>query len=324
MATLRKVVQNAGFGEASVSVQQLAQIFQLPSPLSLKHLFERGAYAMDASIREKWAELGWEESALKYPTQDQQPIPGFQPSENGQAGSFVRFQYGYITKILKQGSYFIYVMDNKYLPSYIVIIKTGNIQGAGTDCDVLIKPIGFPNFDNEWEPGSAGDDFEKGDASGYSVGGGRVCWFNGIVVRLGNYDGDGPAWYLESITIKHPQTLQQWNFPCNRWLAKEKQDGATKLTLYPPNPPVPDLSYSPVGGEQPSNPGGNSGGTSPLPSDTYTFCVTAPGSGAQQQEFKIVASSPSEAKAKLIKEHLPDDSSAGWSIWPYPCIWPES
>jgi hypothetical protein len=67
------------------------------------------------------------------------------------------------------------------------------------------------------------------------------------------------------------------------------------------------------GGGNPNPGGGGSGGD-----QTYTFCVTAPGSGAQKQEIAVVANSPSAALAKLKAENL-TNGGIGWSVVQGPC-----
>jgi hypothetical protein len=75
------------------------------------------------------------------------------------------------------------------------------------------------------------------------------------------------------------------------------------------------------GGGGPGNGNGNGGSGNTggrLPRQPYTFCVTAPGSGAQPQQITVVASSPAEALDKLKKENLPD-GGAGYNITDGPC-----
>lgn len=39
-----------------------------------------------------------------------------------------------------------------------------------------------------------------------------------------------PAWYLERVVVKGNRA--EWVFPCRRWLAKDREDGQTRRTLY--------------------------------------------------------------------------------------------
>ena len=43
--------------------------------------------------------------------------------------------------------------------------------------------------------------------------------------------GVGPGCYLDRIVVRAGGTLQEWTFPCERWLARHADDGATERTL---------------------------------------------------------------------------------------------
>ncbi|HEY8527762.1 MAG TPA: PLAT/LH2 domain-containing protein [Acidimicrobiales bacterium] len=43
--------------------------------------------------------------------------------------------------------------------------------------------------------------------------------------------GLGPRWFLERITVRNLETQEEWTFPCNRWLARNEDDGEIERTL---------------------------------------------------------------------------------------------
>ena len=52
--------------------------------------------------------------------------------------------------------------------------------------------------------------------------------------RIGHDNsGFGGAWFLDKVEIDCPSLGKRWVFPCKRWLAKNKDDGALERELYP-------------------------------------------------------------------------------------------
>jgi hypothetical protein len=43
--------------------------------------------------------------------------------------------------------------------------------------------------------------------------------------------GVGPGYFLDHVVVRAGGTLQEWRFPCARWLARHADDGATERTL---------------------------------------------------------------------------------------------
>ena len=43
--------------------------------------------------------------------------------------------------------------------------------------------------------------------------------------------GENPSWFVETVTIKDRQSGEKWDFPVNRWLAVEKDDGQIEVTV---------------------------------------------------------------------------------------------
>jgi hypothetical protein len=39
------------------------------------------------------------------------------------------------------------------------------------------------------------------------------------------------GWYLERVEIRNEDTDAEWTFPCNRWLARDEDDGEIERVL---------------------------------------------------------------------------------------------
>ena len=57
----------------------------------------------------------------------------------------------------------------------------------------------------------------------------------------------GANWYLESVEIVDESTDEKFLFPCNRWLAKDKDDGSLVRELTCANPKKSADSRTPTG-----------------------------------------------------------------------------
>jgi PLAT/LH2 domain len=56
----------------------------------------------------------------------------------------------------------------------------------------------------------------------------------GIVKRLYVRHDDiglGARWFLDRIVVRNLDTHEEWAFPCNRWLARDEDDGEIERTL---------------------------------------------------------------------------------------------
>lgn len=57
----------------------------------------------------------------------------------------------------------------------------------------------------------------------------------------------GANWFLESVEITDESTDEKFMFPCNRWLAKDKDDGSLVRELTCSNPKKSTGSRMPSG-----------------------------------------------------------------------------
>ena len=57
--------------------------------------------------------------------------------------------------------------------------------------------------------------------------------------------GLGSAWFLDTVTIEDLNTKRSYEFPCNRWLAKDEDDGQISRFLLPKNSTTPQRELTP-------------------------------------------------------------------------------
>jgi len=56
----------------------------------------------------------------------------------------------------------------------------------------------------------------------------------------------GPNWFLENVEIINESNDEEYQFPCNRWLAKDKDDGSLTRELTCANAKKSNDSRSPT------------------------------------------------------------------------------
>ena len=107
---------------------------------------------------------------------------------------------------------------------YRIVVKTGNVENAGTDAHVYITLIGDYRSSGERELDSPKNDFERYQADTFSI---HTAKFLGdlLFVRI-RHDNSGkkPGWFLDYITVHEEDSDRMWYFPCNRWLAVDTDD----------------------------------------------------------------------------------------------------
>lgn len=53
-------------------------------------------------------------------------------------------------------------------------------------------------------------------------------------LRIGHDNsGPGPGWFLDKVIVDDMDNNRVYDFPCNRWLAKDEDDGAISVDLIP-------------------------------------------------------------------------------------------
>lgn len=124
---------------------------------------------------------------------------------------------------------------------YEIEVHTGTIRGAGTDANVEIEIIGDTDFTGKMKLENSRDNFEKGKVDLFKMSMIDVGELQKI--RIGHDNkGMGGAWFLDKVVIKKSNAEDVWEFGCNRWLAKDEDDGQCVRELVPGNA-APLLKY---------------------------------------------------------------------------------
>jgi hypothetical protein len=125
-----------------------------------------------------------------------------------------------------------HVKDNidKNLP-YILHIHTGDVRHAGTDAKVYVELFG-----GESGRESSGRQFIKGEFERGKVDRVEIeCpkMLTPIEKVLVGHDNSGlaPGWFLDHIVVESPSAGLKQVFPCEKWLAKDKEDGKIERML---------------------------------------------------------------------------------------------
>lgn len=65
----------------------------------------------------------------------------------------------------------------------------------------------------------------------------QIIWELDLVWLSISHDDSGfrSDWFLDKVIIDCPSLGKSWTFPCNRWLAKGKDDGKIERELFPQN-----------------------------------------------------------------------------------------
>jgi lipoxygenase homology domain-containing protein 1 len=112
--------------------------------------------------------------------------------------------------------------------TYLVDVQTGNKTSAGTNANVFLNIFGeFGDTGDRWlnKSETHKDKFERNQLDVFRVEAVQLRKIKKI--RIG-HDGNGvgDGWFLKSVTIRQEGT-EKYNqtFECNRWLAKDEDDG---------------------------------------------------------------------------------------------------
>lgn len=117
---------------------------------------------------------------------------------------------------------------------YKISVYTSNKSKAGTDADVTFTLSGSKGANSpSWTLDTPKiNDFERNNIDVFYT---REIKDIGSIVKVQvkhNNKGDGPGWHLEKITVQDScQDNKYWIFKCNRWLAKDEEDGRLQRTL---------------------------------------------------------------------------------------------
>ncbi|KAH0627806.1 hypothetical protein JD844_008220 [Phrynosoma platyrhinos] len=118
---------------------------------------------------------------------------------------------------------------------YEVIVVTGSVKGAGTDANVLLTIYGMNGDSGKRALKQKYRNlFERGSADRFYL---EILELGELrKVRI-EHDSKGfsPGWLVERVEITNSATGVTTNFPCGKWLDKEKGDGLTWREIFPRN-----------------------------------------------------------------------------------------
>ncbi|XP_030851137.1 lipoxygenase homology domain-containing protein 1 isoform X1 [Strongylocentrotus purpuratus] len=105
-----------------------------------------------------------------------------------------------------------------------VTVQTSDVSNAGTDAKVSICLYGDKGKSDEVELESQSDTFEQGESDTFKMELAPVGKPYKLRVWHDN-GGRGPGWHLEKIVMENVATGKTYMFPCQRWLARDEDDG---------------------------------------------------------------------------------------------------
>ncbi|KAF6302998.1 lipoxygenase homology domains 1 [Rhinolophus ferrumequinum] len=107
---------------------------------------------------------------------------------------------------------------------YEIKVYTGDIIGAGTDADVFINIFGEYGDTGERKLDSDKKNFEKAAEDNFTLDAPDLGQLMKITIGHNN-KGPSPGWFLNKIFIDDIANKRKYDFPLNRWLALNEDDG---------------------------------------------------------------------------------------------------
>ncbi|XP_003474113.1 lipoxygenase homology domain-containing protein 1 isoform X2 [Cavia porcellus] len=115
-------------------------------------------------------------------------------------------------------------MDMPRGNKYEIKVYTGDVLGAGTDADVFINIFGEYGDTGERRLENEKDNFEKGAEDKFMLDAPDLGQL--IKINVGhNNKGGSAGWFLSKIVIEDIGNKRKYDFPLNRWLALDEDDG---------------------------------------------------------------------------------------------------
>ncbi|XP_032326338.1 LOW QUALITY PROTEIN: lipoxygenase homology domain-containing protein 1 [Camelus ferus] len=133
-------------------------------------------------------------------------------------------------------------MDMPRGNKYEVKVYTGDVLGAGTDADVCINIFGEYGDTGERRLENEKDNFEKGAEDKFLLDAPDLGQL--MKINIGhNNKGGSPGWFLSKIVIEDIGNKRKYDFPLNRWLALDEDDGKIQRDILVGGAETTAISY---------------------------------------------------------------------------------
>ncbi|XP_070483689.1 lipoxygenase homology domain-containing protein 1 isoform X1 [Equus przewalskii] len=125
---------------------------------------------------------------------------------------------------------------------YEVKVYTGDVIGAGTDADVFINIFGEYGDTGERRLENEKNNFEKGAEDKFMLDAPDLGQLMKINVGHNN-KGSSAGWFLSKIVIEDIGNKRKYDFPLNRWLALDEDDGKIQRDILVGGAETTAISY---------------------------------------------------------------------------------
>ncbi|XP_045742290.1 lipoxygenase homology domain-containing protein 1 isoform X2 [Mirounga angustirostris] len=133
-------------------------------------------------------------------------------------------------------------MDAPRGNKYEVRVYTGDVMGAGTDADVFINVFGEYGDTGERRLENEKDNFERGAEDKFMLDAPDLGQL--IKINVGhNNKGGSAGWFLSKIIIEDIGNKRKYDFPLNRWLALDEDDGKIQRDILVGGAETTAISY---------------------------------------------------------------------------------
>ncbi|WP_316178832.1 PLAT/LH2 domain-containing protein [Bradyrhizobium sp. SZCCHNRI1009] len=113
---------------------------------------------------------------------------------------------------------------------YVVEIRTGDCDHAGTDAHVYLQMMGTMGVSGDHKLDNPNvNDFVRGQTDFFKIRDNDVGWINKIRLHHDNAK-QHPGWFVDYVKIKYPDLGFEVQANYNRWLAKTEGDGSIDVT----------------------------------------------------------------------------------------------
>ncbi|XP_044096928.1 lipoxygenase homology domain-containing protein 1 isoform X2 [Neovison vison] len=133
-------------------------------------------------------------------------------------------------------------MDMPRGNKYEVKVYTGDVIGAGTDADVFINIFGEYGDTGERRLENEKDNFERGAEDKFMLDAPDLGQLMKINVGHNNKGGSA-GWFLSKIIIEDIGNKRKYDFPLNRWLALDEDDGKIQRDILVGGAETTAISY---------------------------------------------------------------------------------